>query len=271
MGRICGRTLECRRLAVRWQLSECWPAINFAAAGGGFRGSVGRRIFKTTNLCQSVMQPDLVTNKVIQDCANAQKSTALSNEWYHTESRQYGGSHLSSCFSLKATIVVTPCICSFEPFLKRCGGMKDVPVLTDSRSLYCRWNSCCLVYGKDLLGSEAALKLREAPKILWRQASCFHFLISFKSHWVLRRRPYLLASNRFCQENTVLPFLKFLLAILHTIRQGSFCTSALLHSSKPSMCFLWPRIASKAAQNSRYFSNVRVVGELWIPKTKFWE
>lgn len=35
-----------------------------AAAGGRFRGSIGRAIFQTRGVYQSVLQPDLVTNKV---------------------------------------------------------------------------------------------------------------------------------------------------------------------------------------------------------------
>jgi hypothetical protein len=35
-----------------------------AAAGGRFRGRLGRAFFKTERLCQSVLEPDLVTNKV---------------------------------------------------------------------------------------------------------------------------------------------------------------------------------------------------------------
>lgn len=37
---------------------------NGQAAGGRFRGTVGRNLFKTTGLFQSVLQPDLATNKV---------------------------------------------------------------------------------------------------------------------------------------------------------------------------------------------------------------
>ncbi len=35
-----------------------------AAAGGRFRGRIGRQLFQTTQLCQSVLEPNLVTNKL---------------------------------------------------------------------------------------------------------------------------------------------------------------------------------------------------------------
>jgi len=38
--------------------------LKAAAAGGKFRGRLGRAIFQTTAVCQSVLQPDLVINKV---------------------------------------------------------------------------------------------------------------------------------------------------------------------------------------------------------------
>jgi hypothetical protein len=35
-----------------------------AAAGGRFRGRIGRLLFRTTGVFQSVLQPDIATNKV---------------------------------------------------------------------------------------------------------------------------------------------------------------------------------------------------------------
>jgi hypothetical protein len=35
-----------------------------AAAGGRFRGSIGRALFRTTGVYQSVLEPDIATNKV---------------------------------------------------------------------------------------------------------------------------------------------------------------------------------------------------------------
>lgn len=35
------------------------------AAGGRFRGALGRAIFRTTCVCQSIIKPDIVINKVI--------------------------------------------------------------------------------------------------------------------------------------------------------------------------------------------------------------
>lgn len=34
------------------------------AAGGRFRGKIGRALFRTAGLFQSVLQPDIATNKV---------------------------------------------------------------------------------------------------------------------------------------------------------------------------------------------------------------
>ena len=45
-----------------------------AAAGGRFRGKIGRKLFKATKLCQSIIQPDIVTNKV---CKNNQFPAVL--------------------------------------------------------------------------------------------------------------------------------------------------------------------------------------------------
>jgi hypothetical protein len=39
-------------------------AQNGAPAGGRFRSGIGKILFRTTGLCQSVLQPDLVTNKI---------------------------------------------------------------------------------------------------------------------------------------------------------------------------------------------------------------
>ena len=35
-----------------------------AAAGGGFRSTLGRAIFMTSCVCQSILKPDIVINKV---------------------------------------------------------------------------------------------------------------------------------------------------------------------------------------------------------------
>lgn len=40
------------------------PHCCATAAGGRFRNAAGRQIFQTRQLCQSVLRPDVVTNKV---------------------------------------------------------------------------------------------------------------------------------------------------------------------------------------------------------------
>lgn len=42
----------------------CCPIAASTAAGGRFRGSIGRALFKTTGVYQSVLEPDIATNKV---------------------------------------------------------------------------------------------------------------------------------------------------------------------------------------------------------------
>lgn len=39
------------------------PSSLLAAAGGRFRGSIGRALFRTTGVYQSVLEPDIATNK----------------------------------------------------------------------------------------------------------------------------------------------------------------------------------------------------------------
>ncbi len=39
--------------------------VVLTAAGGGFRSGLGRKLFQTTRLCQSIISPTLVTNKVL--------------------------------------------------------------------------------------------------------------------------------------------------------------------------------------------------------------
>ena len=46
---------------VRKLMSERFPD---AAAGGAFRSGPGRLIFSTRELCQSIIEPDVATNKV---------------------------------------------------------------------------------------------------------------------------------------------------------------------------------------------------------------
>jgi hypothetical protein len=41
----------------------------YAAAGGRFRGRIGRTLFQTAGLFQSVLEPDVATNKVRQGLA----------------------------------------------------------------------------------------------------------------------------------------------------------------------------------------------------------
>lgn len=40
------------------------PNMSATAAGGRFRSRFGRSLFRTEKVCQSVIQPDIVTNKV---------------------------------------------------------------------------------------------------------------------------------------------------------------------------------------------------------------
>lgn len=40
------------------------PDMSATAAGGRFRSRFGRALFRTEKVCQSVIQPDIVTNKV---------------------------------------------------------------------------------------------------------------------------------------------------------------------------------------------------------------
>lgn len=49
-------------IGIEISLMTAWWFV--AAAGGRFRNALGRRIFQTRQLCQSVLQPDTVTNKV---------------------------------------------------------------------------------------------------------------------------------------------------------------------------------------------------------------
>jgi hypothetical protein len=42
----------------------CVHIFVYAAAGGRFRGRIGRTLFQTAGLFQSVLEPDIATNKV---------------------------------------------------------------------------------------------------------------------------------------------------------------------------------------------------------------
>lgn len=56
----------CNTCRLTWCCASiaCLLVLCKPAAGGRFRGSIGRVLFRTTGVFQSVLEPDVATNKV---------------------------------------------------------------------------------------------------------------------------------------------------------------------------------------------------------------